>query len=399
MKNKKPMFKLWEVLLVAFVGSVVMSLATGYLIYNTFMDKNVYIKSNDDNVNLFLDAYNSIIDNYYGDIDTKGLIDSAISGMTNYLEDPYTTYLNETNKDMLLDSLNGKYNGIGVEISQEDEESSIIIVSVFDDTPAFKAGLKQGDKLTYINGKSLEGLKSSDAVNLIKSSQDGKVVIKAIRNNIEHEFKLELTDVNIPITYSEIFFRSNKRIGFLGLEKFTSTAGVQFKEELLKLEKEGIDSLIIDLRNNTGGYLSEATSISELFLKEGSVIYSLKTKIKTTSYKDKTEENRTYPVVVLINNASASASEILAGALKHNISATMIGETTYGKGKVQQTSNLTDGSMIKYTSAEWLMPNGKGIDKIGIKPDIEVKLSEDYKTNQTKENDNQLQKALEHLSK
>lgn len=398
MNKNKPTFKLWEVILIVLVACFIMSFSTGYVVYTSKKEQKCFINTKDKNLNTFLNVYNSILSNYYGDIDQKKIIDAAINGMTDYLDDPYTTYLNEDSKEYLLDSLKGTYEGIGVLINQ-DEDNIIKIVEVYDNTPASKAGIMAGDIIKSINDTSLVDKTSIDAVNIIRQSKDGNVKIEVDRINQSITFELKISTLNVPVVTSEIFNKNNKKIGYLDLTKFSATASEQFSNELIKLEENNIDSLIIDVRNNTGGYLNSATHIIELFLKEKSVIYSLKNKLKTTTYKDETKDHRTYNIIVIINSSSASASEVLAGALKHSYGATIIGEKSYGKGKVQQTSNLEDGTMIKYTTAEWLMPNGKGIDGEGIIPDIEVILSEEYFKNKTRENDNQLQSAIYELSK
>lgn len=398
MNKNKPEFNLKEVLLITLVATLIMGFATGYSVYSGIVGSNKYIKSDDKNINLFLEAYDSILENYYGKVDKESLINGAISGMTLYLDDPYTVYLNEPSKEQLIDSLKGTYEGVGVEITQL-ENNDIIIVSVFENSPAFKAGIKKGDILKKINGISLEDKKADDAVTLIKEKADGTAKIEVLRDAETLTFNLKRETLNTPNLESAIYEENNKKIGYISLLKFTDNVSRQFKEKLTKLEAEGIDCLIIDVRNNSGGYLNGATEIAEIFLEENKVVYSLKDRFKTTTYKDKTKEHKTYPVLVMINKASASASEILAGALKYSYGATLLGETSFGKGKVQQTSDLENGGMIKYTSAEWLMPNGKGIQDNGIKPDIEVKVEVDEEGYPISKEDIQLKRAIEELGK
>ena len=223
--------------------------------------------------------------------------------------------------------------------------------------------------------------------------------MEVLRNNELLEFNLERKDIYVPAVFSETFMRNNKTVGYLAIDKFSLTVAHQFKEKLKELEKQNIDSLVIDVRNNTGGYLMSAKDIIMMFLEEKEVIYSLKSKTNTTKYRDETKEHRTYPVAVLINENSASASEVLAGAIKYSYGGTLIGQKTFGKGKVQQTSDVDGGSMIKYTSAEWLLPNGDAIDQIGINPDIQVKLSQEYYEDPSYDSDNQLQTAIHELTK
>lgn len=200
-----------------------------------------------------------------------------------------------------------------------------------------------------------------------------------------------------PAVSSKVIEQNEKRIGYIALTKFSDTAYEQFNKELKKIESSNIDSLIIDVRNNTGGYLNEATKIAELFIEKGKTIYSLENKNKTEITKDETEEQRSYKVGILINGSSASASEVLASALKYSYGASLIGTKSYGKGKVQQTSNLSDGAMIKYTTARWLTPEGNCIDGVGLTPDVEKELPESTEEGQVVE-DTQLNAAVEYLS-
>ena len=318
--------------------------------------------------------------------------------MLSYLKDPYTTYLNENNTNLLTDSLNGTYEGIGVEVNNTID-NTIEIVNVFANSPADKAGIIAGDIILKIDDVDLADKDASEAVNLIKENKAGKINISVKRNNEILSFNLQKSTLNIPIVSKEIFNNNNKKIGYIQIAKFTDTSYEQFSESLDLLEDSFIDSLIIDVRNNTGGYLSSATNIAELFLEKGKVIYSLENKLSKDVTKDVTEEARDYKVIVLMNKGTASASEVLAAALKYSYNAILIGTQSYGKGKVQRTATLNDGSMYKYTSARWLTPKGDCIDNIGLSPDILVEQSEEYMNNPTFENDNQLQTAIYELSK
>lgn len=397
--NNKATFKLWEVILITLVSSLVMSLSTGYVV---FRSKDKVPKTDSKYINEFISSYNNIINNYYADkdekIDESALIDAAINGMLSYLKDPYTTYLNENNTNLLTDSLNGTYEGIGVEVNNTID-NTIEIVNVFANSPADKAGIIAGDIILKIDDVDLADKDASEAVNLIKENKAGKINISVKRNNEILSFNLQKSTLNIPIVSKEIFNNNNKKIGYIQIAKFTDTSYEQFSESLDLLEDSFIDSLIIDVRNNTGGYLSSATNIAELFLEKGKVIYSLENKLSKDVTKDVTEEARDYKVIVLMNKGTASASEVLAAALKYSYNAILIGTQSYGKGKVQRTATLNDGSMYKYTSARWLTPKGDCIDNIGLSPDILVEQSEEYMNNPSFENDNQLQTAIYELSK
>lgn len=398
MKNNevKANFKLWEVIIITLVSSLIMGLSTGYIVYKK--NNNHNNPTNSKYLNEFINSYNNIINNYYDNVDEGELIDSAINGMLKYLNDPYTTYLDESNTSLLNDSLKGSYEGIGVKVTTT-EEGKILIASVINDTPSSRAGLKKGDIITRIDNVSLTDKNASDAVSIIKSNTTNNILMEIDRNGEKLSFTLEKKSIYIPAIYTEIFNQNDHKIGYIKISKFSDTIYEQFNKELKNLENSYIDRLIIDVRNNTGGYLSGATSIAELFLEKGKIIYSLENKMSKDDTKDSTEEHRNYKVLVLINKGSASASEVLAAALKYSYGATLLGANTYGKGKVQKTSKLTDGTMYKYTSAKWLTPNGNCIDEVGLNPDINIQISEKYIDAPVFENDNQLQAAISEIAK
>ncbi len=397
MKNKdsKPIFKLWEVIVITLVSSLIMSFSTGYLVYTSNKTPK---NTNSKELNELISSYNNIVNNYYDEIDQSALVDSAINGMLKYLGDPYTTYLNENNTNLLNDSLNGSYQGIGVEVTT-NENKEIVIKKVFEDSPAERAGIMSEDIIIKIDDTDLTDKDHYDAVEIIKNNTNGNIKITVKRGEEIKEFTVNKATLYVPAIYKEIFNRNEKRVGYILIDKFSDTIYEQFDKELLSLEESNIDSLIIDLRNNTGGYLNEATNIAELFLQKGKLIYSLENKLSKEDTKDTTDEYRSYPIAVLINKGSASASEILASALKYSYNATLIGVKSYGKGKVQRTTTLTDGTMYKYTSAKWLTPKGNCIDEVGLEPDIEVNLSEEYIENPSFETDNQIQTAIYELTK
>ena len=207
-----------------------------------------------------------------------------------------------------------------------------------------------------------------------------------------------MSKVEIPYVSGEIFEKNGKKIGYLDITLFSGTSYKQFKNELNKLEKEKIDSLVIDVRGNNGGYLSSVTDICNLFLEKNKIIYKLEDDSGTQDKKDTTKEKRTYKIAVLINGGSASASEILASAIKESYGGLVVGTKSYGKGTVQQTKKLLDGSMIKYTTQKWLTPNGNFINEVGVEPTNEIELNESYYENPSYDTDNQLQEALNLVS-
>ncbi len=385
----KRVFKLSEVIVIIVITALLSAVVTGFISYNTLVKtkKVTYVNlTNDKDLKEFLEVYAELVTDYYKDINKKELLDSAINGMTNYLDENYTTHLSKTDTNNLMKSLSGQYQGIGIAIS-----SDLIISDVFESSPAKKAGLQKNDKLIKVNGDELEGKTATEAASLIKNPKNKSVLVTVLRNGKELEFTIELSNVNIPSVYGNVV--DNTKIGYIYIETFSNTTYSQFKDTLEGLEKEKITSLIIDVRGNGGGYLISAKQIASLFIEQGKVIYSLEDKNNKVDYKDETKESRSYPIVVLIDENSASASEILAAALIDSYGAKTIGVTSYGKGKVQQTKELKDGSLVKFTSAKWLRPNGTCIDEIGITPDIKVELE----VKDGKIVDSQYNKAVEYL--
>lgn len=389
---KKTKFELWEVIAITLFSSLVMSFCTGYLVYRSSCGKVTSVNGDEYLAELYK-AYDEIKSNYYSSVDLGSLVDAGIKGMFSYLGDPYTTYLDKDQTDNLTDSLKGTQHGIGVLINLSDEEKKIIISKVYDNTPAMEAGLVSGDEIVKVNDKLVsESENLKDITALIKSSDEVRLVIQ--RDGVDKEYTLKTADFYSPSVEENIIEGENgNKIGYLQISKFNETAYEQFNQKLNKIEATGINSLIIDLRGNTGGFLSAATKISELFLKKGDVIYSLNEQSGTKVTYDETEESRNYKVFVLVNESSASASEILAAALQDSYGAILVGTTTYGKGKVQKTNKMNDGTMYKYTSAKWLTPKGECIDGVGLKPDIEISNGDELLK------DLVLEKAIEEIQK
>lgn len=398
MKNKKATFKLWEVLIITLISSLIMSISTGYIVYRNKHNTDYKKLTSSKYIGEFLNSYNSIIENYYDDINQNELIDAAITGMLDYLGDPYTTHLNDISTDILQDSLKGTYEGIGIEVTL-NEDQKLIVMKVFENSPAAKSNISIGDIILAINNIDVFGKSANEAVSIIQKAEKNNITLKLLRNEQEIIAQLTKETLNVPAINATVFNNNNQKVGYIYINKFSQTVYEQFKTALTSLENENIDSLIIDLRNNTGGYLSAASNIAQLFLEKGKIVYSLEKKLEVIHTKDTTDEFRNYKIGLLVNQNSASASEILAAALKYGNNSLVIGMKTYGKGKVQETSKLTDGTMIKYTSAKWLTPNGECIDEIGLIPDIVVELTDDYLNNPVVENDNQLQTAIHEISK
>lgn len=342
-------------------------------------------------------VYNTLLNDYYNDLTEEKLQEAAINGMMSLLDDKYSSYYDTESAEELNEELDGTFIGIGAEITN-DAGGTPLVVTVFENSPAEKSGLKEGDKILKLDDEDVSQMNISDLVKKIKGTTK-KINLLIKRDEEEKIIEFTTGKVDIPSVTKEIFETENKKIGYLYIDIFALNTDEQFEEKLLELEKENIDSLIIDVRDNNGGHLDTVVNISSLFINKGDPICQIKTKEKTTIIKSTEKTDRNYPIVVLTNKVSASASELLAGALKEVYGATIVGTTTYGKGTVQKTKRLTTGAMIKYTAETWLTAKGNNIEGVGITPTIEVSLDENYYNNPTTENDTQLQKAIETLNK
>lgn len=340
-----------------------------------------------------VDTYYAIVDNYYGELDRDALVDGAVEGMISSVGDTFTSYSDTDSTSSFDETINGSYEGIGCTVATL-EDGTISVIDMFEDSPSYKAGLKVGDIILKVDGESYEGKNSNDISNYIKNSGKSKIVLTVKRDNEEKDISINLSKVEIPHVSGKVIEQDSKKIGYIKISLFASNSYKQFKNKLDELEKSNIDDLIIDVRDNSGGYLSSVTDICNLFLDKGKVIYQLEDSKGKVKKKDTTKEKRKYDIVVLINGGSASASEILASAIKESYEGDIVGTNSYGKGTVQQTKKLLDGSMIKYTTQKWLTPDGNSINEVGVTPTKVVELNEEYFNNPTTENDNQLQEAI-----
>ena len=395
-RDRDSMYSFKEVVVIMFF-----SLGLGFFACLSFVKifnngRSYMALSND--LSKFVDTYYAIKDNYYGELDNEKLVDSAIKGMISAVGDEYTSYSDTDDADNFKQTVSGIYEGIGCTVGV-NLDNKIVVVDMFKDSPAEKAGLKVGDIIIKIDGEDFVGKSSTDMSNYVKFSKNSKVVLTIIRDEETMELDVERKKIEIPYVSGEVITKDDIKIGYIDISLFSSTIYDQFKRELEELEKENISGLVIDVRGNSGGYLSGVTDILNLFLKKGDVIYQLESGNKKQIKKDTTKEKRDYPVAVLVNGGSASASEILASVIKESYNGYVVGTKTYGKGTVQQTTTLPDGSMVKYTVQKWLTPNGNWVNEVGVEPTDTVELDISYAENPIMENDNQLQKALELVTK
>ena len=344
-------------------------------------------------------VYQNILNSYYKNIDEKDLADAAIDGMMSSLDDPYSTYMDEENTETFNETVDGSYVGIGITITV-DKNGDFSILDVADDSPAEKAKIKKGDVIIDIDGKELDGVSLDEVTTMVKGKEGSKLSLTILRDGKKIKKTVSRGSIDLVSVNSQVYALNNGNAGYISISSFAANTYKQFKKELKKVEDKNIMSLIIDVRSNPGGHLSQTKKILELFIKKNKVLYQVEFKGNKTKIKDQTKTFRSYPVVILVNSSSASASEILAAAFKDSYTnVTILGETTYGKGTVQTAYSLSDGSSLKYTTERWLTPKGKWIDGKGVTPDKEVLLTDEYLENPIAENDLQLQSALDILEK
>ena len=379
-------FSLIEVIVIIVITGLIVSVCSGLIVYNNY-DKfaGTSISKNETDLGEFVKSYNHILNSYVKDVDKSKLFEAAIKGMYNYLNDAYSIYVDEETTESLTERLEGKYEGVGIEISM-NENNQIYITRVFSNTPAEEAGLKSGDIIVSLDGKSYENKTSNDLASAIKDSDKSTFVIGYSRAGVKSEITVERKLVYIDSVTSKEY----ENVGYIKIETFSSTTASQVKAKVNSFSPD-IKSIIIDVRDNSGGYLSSAYSTSELFVGKGKVVYQLKDKDGNIEKKiSSSKAIKTFDkMIVLTNELSASASEILAAALKENLNAVLVGKKTFGKGTVQETEMLNSGAMVKYTTAYWLTPKGNSIDEVGLIPDHDV--SDNIETT----DDEQLLKAIE----
>ena len=387
-------FSISEVIIIMIIAIMFGFLLGNIVNFVVFSDNS----SSDKELDELVTTYDNIINNYYEDVDKEELIDAGIQGMINYLDDPYATYFSGEASEDFNEELSGTYEGIGIEVMLKD--GVISVGNVFDNSPASEAGVKVGDIVTKVNDTDITGKSLSEVVSMISGEDSGNTSKLTVnRNGEELSFELSKATIETPIVESEIYENNGKKIGYIKIEIFNSNSYKQFNNALKKLEKNDIEGLVIDVRDNPGGYLSEVKNILCLFLNKKQVLYQLQTKSETEKvYGTKKSIDRDYPVSVIINDESASASEILASAFKESYGSHVVGINSYGKGTVQSASDLNSGDTIKYTVQKWLTPDGNWINDKGVVPTDRVETVLQEGETLTYENDTMLQTAISVVS-
>ena len=338
----------------------------------------------------------TVKESYTGDIDDDQMEEYMYKGMMASLGDPYSAYYTSEEYEELTTETTGSYEGIGVVMQQDVNTGEVKVVRCYEGAPGEKAGLLPEDVLVEVNGESVSGMELSEVVDKVKSSQDQVAHLTIAREGDSEylEIDVHLEEVNIPVVQSEML---EDNIGYIALYEFTEQTEPQYMEAFEALKDQGMERLIIDVRNNPGGLLTSVCDILEDILPEGLIVYTEDKNGEREEYACDGENELDIPLAVLVNGNSASASEIFAGAIQDYSKGTIVGTTTFGKGIVQSLIPFNDGSAIKTTTAKYYTPSGKCIHGTGIQPDVEVELSEGLKqeTSISHEEDNQLQKAIE----
>ena len=389
-KKNKNLFKISELFSLIIITMIV-SLTLGYFLGQRM---NGTTKLSDE-MKKFIKDYNEIKENYYEDINDKEILKKALESVVNSLGDPYSTVIDNSLSNSINTELKGQYSGFGIQIANT-KDNRILIVSIIDDSPALEAGLKAGDIILKMDGESVEGKTTDEFTKLVKGSNKQTITLTLLRDNKEIDIAVTRKIVTLKSVSSKIFEQDGKKVGYIYISIFAANTDSQFKKELIDLEKKGINSLIIDVRDNTGGHLTSVENIISMFLDKKHVIYQIESKGKTTKTYSKNNDSKKYKVVMLVNENSASASEMLTAAMKEEYNSEVVGMKTFGKGTVQEVGNTSNTNLnYKITTKKWLTPKGNWINKKGIEPTIKVELSKEYIKNPSEETDNQLKTAIE----
>ena len=389
-KNNDSFFSIIEVVVIILV-SIIFGVIVGYLI--NYSRNNT---TKDTNLSKIVTTYNDIVNKYYGNLDKESLSDAAVKGMIESLDDPYSNYLDKTESSDFSESLDGSFIGIGVEITDGEEYTTV--VKVYENSPAEKAKVKVDDQIIKVDGKDVKNLPGSELAKLIKGKKNTKVIITVLRNGKEKEISITRDVIELESVTSSIMTYEDKDIGYIKISSFAANTYSQFYKALKALEVKKIDSLIIDVRDNPGGQLLQTKQILSLFFNDKTVLYQVQSNKVVEKIYSLSRESRKYPVAILINNSSASASEILASCFKENYKKSIVlGTNSFGKGTVQKTHSFKNGTTIKYTAEKWLTSKGKDINGKGVVPDVVIEQSEEYYEHPFYSTDVQLQEALKKI--
>lgn len=392
-KSKKKLIIIIAVLLIV-TNLVTFTVATtgNFLIGNKLI-VSVDSRETANGIKKLLQLKDQISSEYYKDTDDSAMMDGAIKGMYESLGDPYTAYFTKDEFTSFMEMATGEYEGIGVVVT-EDAEGYTYVIAAQKGTPAEAAGIKTGDKIMKVNGEDVSKLGSDQVVSKVKGPADTTVTLTIARGEETIDMELVRKAIEVQTVASRVI--GNK--GYIQISEFGNNTATDFETQLNDLLAQNITGLMIDLRSNPGGGVNQAVEIADRLLGETVVVYTVDKAGKKTEYKSNGTEQLSMPIAVLINEGSASSSEILAGALQDTGAATLVGTKSFGKGVVQEVLKLPDGSGIKITNSEYFTPSGNNIQGKGLEPNVAIDASDFMKNNQyTDAEDVQLQKALEVL--
>lgn len=397
MSKEKKIYR--TIMLIIVVALVTFILTTCVMSNNTYKKDGSYTNISENlKLNTKLNTIKKIInEDFLGEVDETKLTEAAIKGYVEGLDDEYTEYFTKEEMEEFKTETEGNYVGIGIYMLKNTKDNNIIVLSAIKGSPAEEAGLKTGDIIKKVNDKEYTAEEFEKIASDIKGKAGSKVKLEIQRGEETLTFEIERKKIELYPIESEVL---ENDIGYINISSFCEDCSSKFKENYDKLKKKNIKSLVIDLRNNGGGIVDEALEILDSILdKDSTMLITANKKGEEKIEKAKKKPTIEVPIVVLVNENTASSSEIFAAALKENNKAKIIGTKTYGKGVIQESITLSDGSGIKITTEEYYTPNRNKINKIGITPDIEVDLEEKTKniTEISRDQDTQLKKAIETL--
>ena len=400
--NKKSAYKVYRTVMIIIITAFITFLATSSGIY-AYIQKGdgkllLLNTSETQDIETELSKYRSIIDKHYlGEVNDEDLLEGAIRGYIDGLGDPYTEYISKEEMQEYMEDTLGNYVGIGIYMIKDEKTNRVKVLSPIKNSPAETAGIQPGDLIIAVNGKEYTGDEMTQMSNDIKGEEGTEVILTILRNNESLEIKVKREKIKVNPVESKVL---ENNIGYIAFTSFDETTAEDFKSKFEELQKQNIKSLIIDLRNNGGGLVDQAVDIAGYVLdKDSVVLYEVDKNGNEVVEKTTTAPIIDMPIIILTNENTASASEILAGALKDFGKAKTVGIKTYGKGVIQEILSVKDGSGIKITTSEYQTPNRNKINKIGIEPDEKVELPNDVTSvlNVPEDKDTQLQKAIEML--
>ena len=389
--------KIYKTIMLVILTAAITFIITSTVMYSTLGKNNIKYVASDRIGRTFETFRNFIEKNYFGEIDDTQMLESAIKGYVAGLNDEYSEYITKKEMEEYMQDTTGKYVGIGVYIVNNTQTNQIVVLMPIKGSPAEESGIQSGDIITKIDGVEYTGKELSKASSALKSEEGTKAQIEILRDGKTITLEVERRTIKVNHIESEVL---ENNIGYIAISTFDEGCYDEFKQSWEELKSKNITSLIIDLRNNGGGIVDEATNIADMMVEKDKTLLITASKDKEEKLtKAKQDKIIDIPIAILVNENTASASEILTAAVKeNNENVTIVGTTTYGKGIIQTIYTLTDGSGLKLTTNEYYTPKHNKINKIGIKPDIEIEFpKEENIYTIEKEKDTQLQKAIEIL--